>query len=97
MKFAWRSTIPDLAAWNSNEVDEINIGEYQGLLSADNWQDDFDKDLDNSSSLIDTIVIEQILDHLRRQLPRPPDTTCTRQFIFQVNEFTCRIDSHESH
>jgi hypothetical protein len=45
MKFAWRNTIPDLAAWNSSEVEEINIGEYEDLLGADNWQDDFDRDL----------------------------------------------------
>jgi|ERR1700678_390798 len=45
MKFAWRNTIPDLAAWNSNEVEEINIGEYEALLSNDNWQADFDEDI----------------------------------------------------
>ena len=38
-------TIPDLAEWNSNEVEEINIAEYQALLSDDNWQTDFDKDI----------------------------------------------------
>jgi hypothetical protein len=44
-KSAWRKTIPDFAAWNSNEVEEIVtdiIGEYKALLSDDNWQADFD-------------------------------------------------------
>ena len=45
MKFAWRNTIADLAAWNSNAVQEINIGEYKALLSDDRWQADFDGDI----------------------------------------------------
>ena len=57
MKFTWRNTIPDLAAWNSSEVEEINIGEYEGLLGADNWQDDFDRDLDGDHDL-DIIIVE---------------------------------------
>jgi hypothetical protein len=57
MKFAWRNTIPDLAAWNSSEVEEINIGEYTGLLGADNWQDDFDRDLDSAHDS-DMIIVE---------------------------------------
>jgi hypothetical protein len=58
MKFAWRNNIPDLAAWNSSEVEEINIGEYEGLLGADHWQDDFDQDLDRDHDSIDMIIIE---------------------------------------
>lgn len=42
MKFAWRNSIADLAAWNSDEIEEINIGEYNTLLSDDTWQADFD-------------------------------------------------------
>lgn len=57
MKFAWCNTIPDLAAWNSSEVEEINIGEYEGLLVADNWQDDFDRDLDSDHDS-DIIIVE---------------------------------------
>ena len=53
MKFAWCNTIPDLAAWNSSEVEEINIGEYEGLLGADNWQDDFDRDLKVTEIIIE--------------------------------------------
>jgi hypothetical protein len=45
MKFAWHNTIPDLAAWNSNQVEEINIAEYQALLNNNNWQADFDRDI----------------------------------------------------
>lgn len=52
MKFVWHNTIPNLAAWNSNEVEDINIGKYQSLLSVDNWQDDFDRDLDGSDDII---------------------------------------------
>jgi len=42
MKFAWNNTIPNLAAWNSNEVEEIDTTEYNSLLSDDNWQANFD-------------------------------------------------------
>jgi hAT family C-terminal dimerisation region len=42
MKFAWNNDIPNLAAWNSNEVEEIDTTEYSTLLSDDNWQADFD-------------------------------------------------------
>jgi hypothetical protein len=55
MKFAWRDTIPDLAPQNSNEVEEIVspsiIGEYKALLSDDNWQADFDNDLDSDAQV----------------------------------------------
>jgi hypothetical protein len=42
MKFAWNNNIPNLAAWNSNEVEEIDTAEYSTLLSDDNWQAAFD-------------------------------------------------------
>jgi hypothetical protein len=43
MKFAWFNTIPDLAAWNSNDVEEIDIiREFKALLSDDDWQVNFD-------------------------------------------------------
>ena len=44
MKFAWNNNIPNLAAWNSNEVEEIDNTECSTLLSEDNWQADFDWD-----------------------------------------------------
>jgi hypothetical protein len=56
MKFAWRNTIPNLAAWNTNDVEEINdtiIGEYKTLLSDDNWQEDFDNNLQGSVGVIE--------------------------------------------
>jgi hypothetical protein len=44
MKFAWNNTVPNLAAWNSNKVEEIDNTdlEYSTLLSDDNWQAAFD-------------------------------------------------------
>jgi hypothetical protein len=45
MKFAWRNNVADLAAWNSDAVQEINIGEYKALLSDDRWQADFHGDI----------------------------------------------------
>jgi hypothetical protein len=44
MKFAWHNNIPNLAAWNSNEVEEIDTTEYTTLLGDDVWQADFDGD-----------------------------------------------------
>ena len=58
MKFAWRNIIPDLAAWNSNEIEEINIGEYQAMLSNDKWQAGFDDDQVYGSDVDDHVVIE---------------------------------------
>jgi hypothetical protein len=54
MKFAWRNNITDLAAWNSSDVEDVNLlSEFQALLNTDNWQDDFDNDRD-----VDVMVIE---------------------------------------
>jgi hypothetical protein len=56
MKFAWHNTIPDLAAWNLNEVEEINtsiIGEFKALLSNDTWQTDFNNNLGGSGGVIE--------------------------------------------
>ena len=35
MKSAWKNNIPDLAARNSNEVEEVNMMEYQAMLHKD--------------------------------------------------------------
>jgi hypothetical protein len=43
MKFAWRNTISDLAAWNSAEMEEVDLGCYEELLEADAMFDKFDK------------------------------------------------------
>jgi hypothetical protein len=40
MKFAWRNNIPDLAAWNSGFVEEVDLDEFRELLWADNWQNE---------------------------------------------------------
>jgi hypothetical protein len=39
MKFAWHNNIPNLAAWNSAEVEEIDGDEYQEMLAADEAED----------------------------------------------------------
>ena len=48
MKSAWKKNLADLAAWNSGEVEEINMLEFEELLlddqEADQWNngsDDF--------------------------------------------------------
>ena len=47
MKFAWRNTISDLAAWNSSQVEEIDdeMGKYQDILVADGEQARWDHDV----------------------------------------------------
>ena len=49
MKSAWLKNIPNLAAWNSNEVEEIEVTEYTTLLDDDNWQADFDGNNDDDA------------------------------------------------
>jgi hypothetical protein len=46
MKFAWRTNITDIAAWNSRKIEEVDLDEYQEMLMADIWSDEFDKDAD---------------------------------------------------
>jgi len=43
MKFAWRKNIIDVAAWNSGKVEEVDLDEYEEMLAADIWADEFDK------------------------------------------------------
>jgi hypothetical protein len=35
MKFAWRHNVIDVAAWNSNEIEQVAVKEYKDLLIAD--------------------------------------------------------------
>jgi hypothetical protein len=35
MKFAWRQDVVDIAAWNSSEVEQVDVEEYKDLLAAD--------------------------------------------------------------
>lgn len=46
MKFAWRNTINDLAAWNSAEIEEVDLGCYADILEADALLAEFDKHAD---------------------------------------------------
>jgi hypothetical protein len=40
MKFVWHNNIEDLAVWNSAQVEEINIEEFEELLAADLYADE---------------------------------------------------------
>ena len=42
MKFAWCNNIEDLAAWNSAQVEVIDIEEFEELLAADLYADELD-------------------------------------------------------
>ena len=48
MKFSWQNNIPDLAAWNSAQIEEINLDKkcYNELLALDEWTDECDKEVD---------------------------------------------------
>ena len=42
MKFVWHNNIRDLATWNLRHAEEIDLGEYEGLLKADEFTDEID-------------------------------------------------------
>jgi hypothetical protein len=46
MKFAWRNNVVDLAAWNSGQIEEVDLDEYCEMLEADELANDFDKPAD---------------------------------------------------
>jgi len=48
MKSMWKNNIADLAAWNSNQVEEIHdeMGEYQDLLVTDGERAKWDVEVD---------------------------------------------------
>jgi hypothetical protein len=46
MKFAWRHAVVDIAAWNSDEVEQVDVEEYKDLLVADVDQATLDLDSD---------------------------------------------------
>lgn len=46
MKFAWRRNITDLAAWNSGQIEEVDLNEYSEWLEADELLAELDKDED---------------------------------------------------
>ena len=44
MKFMWCQNISNLAAWNSELVEEIDLDVYQDMLAVDEMEDTLDKD-----------------------------------------------------
>lgn len=42
MKFAWRHRVVDVAAWNSSEIEQVDLEEYKDFLTADVEQDEHD-------------------------------------------------------
>lgn len=51
MKFAWRNTVPDLAAWNSanvENVEDVNSEEFGVLLRADEMNAELDSSEDEA-------------------------------------------------
>lgn len=44
MKSAWRDKVVDLASWNSNATEEINIEEFIECLELDEDRDKWDRE-----------------------------------------------------
>jgi hypothetical protein len=44
MKFAWRHNVVDVAAWNSSDIEQVDLEEYKDLLIADGEQAGHDSD-----------------------------------------------------
>ena len=44
MKFAWRDNIPNLAQINSEEVEEVELGDYEDLLAEDEAAAEWDQE-----------------------------------------------------
>jgi hypothetical protein len=42
MKFAWRQSVGDCAAWNSGLVEEVDLDSYQDMLTGDAFEDELD-------------------------------------------------------
>ena len=42
MKFAWRHSISDHAAWNSGLVEEVDLDVYKDMLAGDAFEDELD-------------------------------------------------------
>jgi len=42
MKFAWRHRVVDVAAWNSSEIEQVDLEEYKDFLTADVERDEHD-------------------------------------------------------
>jgi len=46
MKFAWHRNIADVAAWNSGQMDEVDLDEYSKMVEAELQAEEFEKDAD---------------------------------------------------
>jgi hypothetical protein len=46
MKFAWRKGLSDLATWNSSQVEEVNIEDYDLMLEAEDASAELDSVVD---------------------------------------------------
>ena len=46
MKFAWHRNITDVAAWNSEQMDEVDLDEYRKIVEAELQAEEFEKDAD---------------------------------------------------
>jgi hypothetical protein len=46
LKFDWRGSIADYAAWNSDQVEEVNDDEFYGMLLADIDEKHWDSDVE---------------------------------------------------
>lgn len=55
MKFTWHQNIVDLAAWNSGQVEEIELEEYSELLEAEEQAVEWDSQL---VMVVDEFVFE---------------------------------------
>ena len=51
MKFAWKDTIQDFAAWNAVQVEEVDMGEFEELLADDVAAAAWDEELGNTFSV----------------------------------------------
>jgi hypothetical protein len=43
LKFHWRSSTKDLAAWNACQVEEVDLDEYKEMLEADETEATWDQ------------------------------------------------------
>ena len=44
MKSAWKGNVQDLMAWNSDEIETVDLREYEDLLALDNEIAAWDKE-----------------------------------------------------
>lgn len=50
MKFAWRKSQGDLATWNSSQIEEIDLDDYNLMLEAEDTVAELDSVVDGLSS-----------------------------------------------